>query len=78
MQAQMIVLVTWGKFKTTVLKFADSVTRNTAMQVALIDGNTVRRYLNSGGPAYLRQVFQEKARRNAAIKRGQPVSELTE
>lgn len=79
MQAQVVVLVTWGKFKPTVQPFADAVTRNTATQVVLINGEIVRRYLRMGGGSdYLRQVFQEVARRNMDIKRGQPISALPE
>ncbi|AMV24220.1 Restriction endonuclease [Gemmata sp. SH-PL17] len=79
MQAQVIVLVTWGKFKPTVQPFADAVTRSTASQVVLVNGDTVRRYLRrGGGPEYLKQFFQEVARRNMAIKRGQPISALPE
>jgi hypothetical protein len=79
MQAQVVVLVTWGKFKPTVQPFADAVTRSTATQVVLIYGDIVRRYLRIGGNSdYLRQVFQGIARRNMAIKRGQPISELPE
>ena len=76
-RTQVIVLVTTGKFKATVLRFADSITRETAIQVVLVNGDTVRRYLRKGGGRdYLRQVFQEAAVRNGAIKRGQPSSEL--
>lgn len=79
MQAQVIVLVTWGKFKPTVQPFADAVTRNTAAQVVLVNGDVVRLYLRrGGGPEYLRQFFQEVAGRNMAIKRGQPISALPE
>ncbi len=79
MRSQVVVLVTWGKFKPTVQLFADAVTRNTATQVVLVDGEIVRRYLRrGGGPGYLRQVFQEIARRNMAIKRDQPVSDFAE
>jgi hypothetical protein len=79
MRAQVIVLVTTGKFKATVLKFADNVTRETAIQVVLVNGDAVRKYLRRGGGRdYLRQVFQEVATRNGAIKRGLPLSELSE
>jgi Restriction endonuclease len=79
MRAQVIVLVTTGKFKATVLKFADNVTRETAIQVVLVNGDTVRKYLRRGGGRdFLRQTFQEAAARNGAIKRGQPTSELSD
>lgn len=79
MQAQAVVLVTTGKFIPTVQQFGDAVTRNTSAQIVLISGEIVRRYLRrGGGPEYLRQVFQEQARRNIAIKRGQPTSRLSE
>lgn len=76
-RTQVIVLVTTGKFKATVLRFADSVTRETAIQVVLVSGDTVRSYLRKGGGRdFLRQTFQEAAARNAAIKRGQQAGEL--
>jgi hypothetical protein len=78
-KTQVIVLVTTGKFKATVLRFADHVTRETAIQVVLVNGDTVRKYLRAGGGRdFLRQTFQEAAARNGSIKRGQPSGELDE
>jgi hypothetical protein len=79
MKAHVIVLVTTGKFKQTVLRYADHVTRETSHQVVLLNGENVRSFLRSGGGReYLRQVFQEAARRNSSIKRGQPTTDLSD
>lgn len=73
-RGHVVVMVTTGRFAASVRTHAHEVMRTTALQVVLVSGETVRRYLRTG-PSPLRQHFHETAGDSMRLKRGQVLEE---
>ena len=76
LQAQVIVIVTTGKFTTTVRKYASRVTETTQFQVVLVDGQTLSSYAAGGGVSELRDHFFSHAASALTAKRQQVLEVL--
>ena len=70
LKAHVIVIATTGRFSTTVEEHARQVAETTGMQVVLMDGVAVRKYLQSGETS-LRDFFHKSATHVLNVKRGQ-------
>jgi len=70
MQANVIVLVTTGRFADTVRRHAEGLARTTAMQAVLIDGAALERYRVSGIDPLVQQM-RRGAAASMRLKRGQ-------
>ncbi len=73
MQANVIVLVTTGRFADTVRQHAEGLARTTSMQAVLIDGAALERYRASGIDAII-QHLRRGATATGRLKRGQAIS----
>ena len=70
LRAQVIVLVTTGRFSQPVTQLAQQIAAESAFQVVLVGGRSVRQYRDHGGGA-LRAHFHQTAQDTMAAKRGQ-------
>lgn len=67
LRAQVIVLVTMGRFSRAVTDLSGQVARESAFQVVLVDGGLVRSYRDRGGIA-LRSYFHSRATNTMVTK----------
>lgn len=74
LKAHVIVMVTTGRFSSSVSTYANELTSSSQLQVILLDGKALSAYRRSG-PTALRHLLGEAARETLAIKRPQVVGE---
>jgi hypothetical protein len=76
LKAHVVVMVTTGKFSSSVLTYADELAATNQLQAVLLDKDVLSSYRSSGARA-LRAHFQRTARRTLEIKRPQVVVDVT-
>ena len=76
LKAQVVVIVTTGKFSSSVVTYAEELASTGYLQAVLVDQKVLASYRASGGRA-LRAHFQGIARRTLEIKRPQVVVDAT-
>ena len=77
LQAHVIVIATTGRFAKSVLAHAEQVARTTAMQVVLVNGDTIRSFLQ-GSDDVIKKHFRNAAAETLRIKSSQRLSALEE
>ena len=77
LQAQVVVIVTTGRFTQTVRTYADRTTLTTPFQVVLLDGDDLASY-RSGGAPDLRTTLRSSAQHALRAKRPQVIGTLEE
>jgi hypothetical protein len=53
LKAHVVVMVTTGTFRSSVVEYSKEIARTTPLQVALLDGNAVEQYVRKGSPFLL-------------------------
>ncbi len=76
LKAHVVVMVTTGKFSSSVVTYADELASTNQLQAVLLDQDVLASYRSSGAQA-LRAHFQRTARRTLEIKRPQVVVDVT-
>lgn len=77
LQAQVVVIVTTGRFTQTVRTYADRTTLTTPFQVVLLDGDDLEHYRLGGAPT-LRATLRSSAQHALRAKRPQVIGTLEE